>query len=316
MNSKLKVGIVGVGNVGSTLAFCLAINDICDEILLKDIRIDFAKAISLDVSQAAKTQGSGSVIKAIESKEDFKDCNIVVITAGIARKPGMSRDDLLLKNVKIMQDIIEEVIVFNKDAIIIIVSNPLDAMVYTALKASRFPRNKIIGMAGILDSSRMEHFILEELEDKELKIKACVIGGHGNEMLPLPNFSTINNQPLEDYLTTSQINKVVKKTKNAGIEIVNLLKTGSAYYAPGLSTFMMIKAIIADTKEIFPCTVSLEGEYGYTNIVAGVPIRLGKNGCEEIINLKLNTLEKEYFDKSILSIEKLINTLNQKLHSF
>lgn len=307
-----KVGIIGVGNVGSTLAFSLAMNQTCNEILLKDIREDFVEAMSLDISQAAKASGSHTVAYAISKPEDFKQCDIVVITAGIARKPGMSRDDLLLINAKIMQSVVEETVLYNQEAIIIVVSNPLDAMVHIALTSSGFPRNRVIGMAGILDSARMAHFIAQKLENKNLLIEASVMGGHGDDMVPLPQYSSVDGKPLVDVLSQEDIADVITKTKHGGAQIVGLLKTGSAYYAPGRSIAIMVEAILNDTQKVYPCAVRLEGEYGYENSVAGVPIRLGKNGCEEVILLGLNASEKEQFLHSVNSVRELVNTLEDK----
>jgi malate dehydrogenase len=301
-----RVGIIGTGNVGSSLAYTLALKNICDEILLKDLREDFTKAIQLDISQASI---SNINVKAIKKNEEFNDCDVIVITAGIPRKPGMSRDDLLLTNYKIMKSIVSDVIEFNKNAIIIVVANPLDAMVYTALKTSNFPRNRVLGMAGILDTARMNSFIKDELKSKNYEIKSLVIGGHGNEMVPLINYSSINNEPLEKYLNDSQIELIIEKTRNGGAEIVSLLKTGSAYYAPANSTALMVKAILNDTKEVFPCSILLNGEYGYMDVVTGVPIILGRNGCEQIVEFDLNELEKSQFDSSINSVKELINIL-------
>lgn len=304
-----RIGIIGVGNVGSTIAFSLAIDNKCKEIYLKDIREDYVEAMSLDISQAAKANSSNTQIKAISKPEEFCDCQIVVITAGIARKPGMSRDDLLLTNSKIIKSVMSEVEQFNKEAIFIIVSNPLDAMVYSALKASNLPRTKVIGMAGVLDSSRMAHFISEKLEDKNVKIVAAVMGGHGDDMVPLVNYSTINGKSLNEYFTENEISEIIEKTKFGGAQIVGLLKTGSAYYAPGFSVSLMVEAILNDDKKSFPCAVLLDGEYGYKDVVAGIPIKLGKAGCEEIIELDLQLEQKTAFKKSINSVNELINVL-------
>ena len=308
MNKK-TVGIVGVGNVGSTLAFTLASKNICSSLLLKDLREDFVKAMALDISQAANAAKSKTVIKACLKDEEFKDCDIVVITAGIARKPGMSRDDLLLTNAKIMTSVINSVINYNPNAVIIIVSNPLDAMVYTALKASNYPRNKIIGMAGILDSARMAHFIFEKLGYGQGQIEASVMGGHGDDMVPLADFSTVAGVNLSEVLSKEDIDDIVNKTKNGGAQIVKLLETGSAYYAPAYSTTLMIEAILEDKREIYPCAVRLEGEYGYSDIVSGVPVMLGINGVEKIIELNLKEEQKKQFAKSIASVRELINII-------
>lgn len=307
-----KVGIVGVGNVGATLAFTIAEKNICSSILLKDIRENIVQAMALDISQAANAAKSKTIVKACLNDEEFKDCDVVVITAGIARKPGMSRDDLLLTNAKIMSQVINSVTTFNPNAIIIIVSNPLDAMVYTALKASNYPRNKIIGMAGILDSARMSHFILEKLGYGEGQIEASVMGGHGDDMVPLPNFSTVAGVPLSEVLKDEDIQDIVDKTKNGGAQIVKLLETGSAYYAPAFATAQMVEAIIEDKKEIYPCAIKLEGEYGYKDIVSGVPVMLGANGLEKVIELHLNEKQKEEFSKSVASVQELVDILENK----
>jgi malate dehydrogenase len=304
-----KVGIIGVGNVGSTIAYSLATKGICDYILLKDIRENFTKAIALDISQAASLVSSNTTIKAVEKDSEFKDCDVVVITAGIARKPGMSRDDLLYTNAKIMKSIIENVIEYNKNSIIIVVSNPLDAMVYTALKISNWARNKIIGMAGVLDSSRMIHFIKEKLSAK--KIEASVMGGHGDDMVPLIESSKVDGKFLSSLLSKDEIDDIIKKTKNGGLQIVKLLEIGSAYYAPAFSTILMIEAILEDKKDVFPCAVRLDGEYGFSNVVTGVPIVLGKNGMEKIIEHKLSDNEKNQFSKSVNSVMSLIDKLDE-----
>jgi len=310
--SSKRVGIVGVGNVGATLAFTLATKNICSSILLKDIRENIVQAMALDISQAANAAKSNTFVQATVNADEFKDCDVVVITAGIARKPGMSRDDLLLTNAKIMSSVINDVITFNPNAIIIIVSNPLDAMVYTALKASNYPRNKIIGMAGILDSARMSHFILEKLGYGAGQIESSVMGGHGDDMVPLPNFSTVAGVPLNEVLSNEDIEDIVNKTKNGGAQIVKLLETGSAYYAPAYATSLMVESILEDKKEIYPCAVKLEGEYGYKDIVSGVPIMIGENGVEKVIELHLTEDQKEEFSKSVASVQELVDTLEQK----
>lgn len=310
MNNK-KVGIIGVGNVGSTLAFTLASKNMCSQIVLKDVRENIVQAMALDISQSAHAAKSETKITAAMNSQEFSNCDVVVITAGVARKPGMSRDDLLLINAKIMTSVVEETIKYNQNAIIIIVSNPLDTMVYTALKTSKWPRNKIIGMAGILDSSRMSHFIFEKLGYGQGQIEASVMGGHGDDMVPLPNFSTVAGLALTEVLSDEEIQDIVNKTKNGGAQIVKLLETGSAYYAPAYSTSLMVEAILEDKKEIFPCAVMLEGEYGYKNIVAGVPIMIGKDGAEKIIELNLDDNQKEEFNKSINSVQELIDTLEK-----
>lgn len=311
MNNK-KVGIIGVGNVGATLAFNLASKSLCNEIVLKDLRENIVEAMALDISQSANAANSKTKVGFAHNNENFANCDVIVITAGIPRKPGMSRDDLLLTNAKIMTSVINDINEQNPNAIYIIVSNPLDAMVYTALKASKLDKNKVLGMAGILDSARMSHFIFEELGYGEGEIDASVMGGHGDDMVPLANYSTVNGKPLDKILNEEQIEKIINKTKHGGAQIVKLLETGSAYYAPAYSTSLMVEAILSDNKKVYPCAVMLEGEYGYENIVAGVPVRLGKNGVEEVIELKLDEKQTAEFAKSIDSVKELVDTLDTK----
>lgn len=312
MNKK-RVGIVGVGNVGATLAFTLATKDICSSILLKDQRENITQAMALDISQATNAANSKTVIHACLSDEEFNNCDVIVITAGVARKPGMSRDDLLLINAKIMTSVIKSIIPYNPNAIIIIVSNPLDAMVYTALKASNWSRNRIIGMAGILDSARMAHFIFEKLGYGQGQIEASVMGGHGDDMVPLADFSTVAGVSLNEVLSEDDIEDIINKTKNGGAQIVKLLETGSAYYAPAYSTILMIEAILSNKKKIYPCAIMLEGEFGFKDIVSGVPIMLGSNGVEKVIELNLKEKQKLQFSKSVSSVKNLITTLEEKI---
>jgi len=306
-----KVGIIGVGNVGSTLAYTLASKAVCGKIVLKDIRENIVKAMALDISQAANAANSDTFVYAAKDSSDLKDCDVIVITAGLPRKPGMSRDDLLLTNAKIIEIVIKDVEKQAPNAIIIVVSNPLDAMVFTAIKKSNFPKNRVIGMAGILDSARMSHFILEKLGYGAGQIDASVMGGHGDDMVPLPNFSTVAGVPLDAVLSADDIEDIVNKTKNGGAQIVKYLETGSAYYAPAHSTSLMVEAILGDKKEIYPCAVLLDGEYGYENIVSGVPVMLGSSGIEKIIELNLTDEQKGLFKKSVASVKELIDTLNK-----
>ena len=312
MNKK-RVGIVGVGNVGATLAFTLATKDICSSILLKDQRENITQAMALDISQATNAANSKTVIYACLNDEEFNNCDVIVITAGVARKPGMSRDDLLLINAQIMTSVIKGIIPYNPNAIIIIVSNPLDAMVYTALKASNWSRNRIIGMAGILDSARMAHFIFEKLGYGQGQIEASVMGGHGDDMVPLTDFSTVAGVSLNEVLSEDDIEDIINKTKNGGAQIVKLLETGSAYYAPAYSTTLMIEAILNNKKKIYPCSIMLEGEFGFKDIVSGVPIMLGSNGVEKVIELNLKEEQKLQFSKSVSSVKNLITTLEEKI---
>ncbi len=310
MNKGKRVGIVGVGNVGSTVAYSLAMLGACHEVILRDNKIDVAKGRALDMSQAASAIRSHTVVSVAESMEDLVDCDVVVVTAGSPRLPGMSRDDLLMVNAKITKDVIKGIAKHSPDAVIIMVSNPLDVMTYVALKESGFDRSRVLGMAGILDSARMASFIQEKLGYGGGQIRASVMGGHGDDMVPLPQYSTIAGVPLSDLLSEAEIEEIVDRTRHGGAEIVAHLKTGSAYYAPGKSTAIMVDAILKDTKQIYPCAVCLEGEYGYSDVVSGVPIMLGANGAEKIIEVTLDEIEEKMFEKSCGSVKSMIDTLN------
>lgn len=309
INGK-RVGIVGAGNVGSTIAYSLAMLGSCHEIILRDNKIEIAKGKALDMSQAAAAVRSHSTVKVAESMADLTDCDVVVITAGSPRLPGMSRDDLLMINAKVTREVIEGVAKYSPNAIVIMVSNPLDAMTYVALRESGFNRSRVIGMAGVLDSARMAAFIQEKLGYGGGQIRASVMGGHGDDMVPLPRYSTVAGVPLSDLLTPNEIDEIVQRTRKGGAEIVALLQTGSAYYAPAKATAIMVEAILKDTKQIHPCAVYLEGEYGFSGVVSGVPVMLGANGAEKIIEVTLDDAEKAMFAASCKSVQGLIDTLN------
>lgn len=314
MNQGKRVGIVGAGNVGATVAYSLAMLGACHEIILRDNKIDIAKGKALDMSQAASAVRSHTVVSVAESMEELTDCDVVVVTAGSPRLPGMSRDDLLMINAKITKEVIEGIAKYSPNAIVIMVSNPLDAMTYVALKESGFDRSRVLGMAGILDSSRMASFIQEKLGYGGGQIRASVMGGHGDDMVPLPRYSTVAGVPLSDVLTDAEIEEIVDRTRHGGAEIVGYLKTGSAYYAPAKSTAIMVEAILKDTKQIHPCAVYLDGEYGFSDVVSGVPVMIGANGAEKIIEVTLDEKEKAMFAKSCASVQTLIDALNE--HKF
>jgi malate dehydrogenase len=315
MSQSNKVSIIGAGNVGSIVGYSLAMQGLAHEIVLVDRDVDRAKGKALDMSHAASAIRSHSIVKAAESYDDVGDSKVVVITAGFPRKPGMSREDLLFKNAEIMIEVVEKIKKVAPDSILVVVTNPLDAMTYTALRASGFERERVIGMAGILDSARMAYFIYEKLGYGAGQIRASVIGGHGDFMVPLPRYSTVAGVPLSDLLTQKEIDEVVERTKKAGAEIVGYLKTGSAYFAPGKSTAIMVEAILKDSKQIFPCATYLEGEYGYSHVVNGVPVMLGRNGAEKIIEVTLDHCEKELFRRSIQSVKEMIELLDKKFFS-
>ncbi|HUH41701.1 MAG: malate dehydrogenase [Sulfurimonas sp.] len=311
MNQGKRVGIVGAGNVGATVAYSLAMLGSCHEIILRDNKIDVAKGKALDMSQAAAAVRSHTIVSVAEEMSDLTNCDVVVVTAGSPRLPGMSRDDLLMINANITKDVIAGVAKYSPDATIIMVSNPLDAMTYVALKESGFERSRVIGMAGILDSARMASFIQEKLGYGGGQIRASVMGGHGDDMVPLARYSTVAGVPLTDLMSSAEINDIVTRTRNGGAEIVGYLKTGSAYYAPAKATALMVEAILKDTKQIHPCAVFLEGEYGHSDVVSGVPVMLGANGAEKIIEMSLDESEKAMFEGSCNSVRTLIDTLNK-----
>ncbi|MCK9162411.1 MAG: malate dehydrogenase [Arcobacter butzleri] len=309
-----KVTIIGAGNVGSTIAYILAMNGSAHEVVLRDNKTDRAKGMALDMSQAANAARAHTVVTAANDASDIADSDVVVIAAGSPRKPGMSRDDLLLVNAQVMREVVADIVKYAPKAIIVPVSNPLDAMVYVALKESGWSRNRVIGMAGVLDSARMAHFIYEKLGYGAGQIRASVMGGHGDDMVPLPRFSTVAGVPLTDLLSWDEIDEIVEKTKNGGAQIVSYLQTGSAYYAPAKATAIMVEAILKDTKQIYPCAVMLDGEYGYKDVVSGVPVMLGARGAEKVIEASLNEEQAGRFAKSVASVQELIDTLNK--HKF
>ncbi len=312
MEKQSKVSIIGAGNVGATIGYSLAMHGTCHDLVLVDREEDRAKGKALDMSQAAAAARSHTIVKAAEGYQDIKNSEVVVITAGSPRLPGMTRDDLLMTNAKITKEVILKVREYAPNAIVIMVSNPLDTMTYVALKVGQYPKNQVLGMAGILDSARMAHFIYEKLGFGSGQIRATTMGGHGDYMVPLQRYSTVAGIPLTDLLKTEDIDEIVERTKRGGAEIVDYLKTGSAYYAPAKATALMIKAILMDSKQIYPCAVYLDGEYGYHDIVNGVPTTLGKNGAENVIEISLNHCEREQFRKSVNSVQMLIDVLNEK----
>jgi len=312
MSKGKKVAIIGAGNVGATVAYALAMKGVCHEIVLRDRNSEIAQGKALDMSQAANAARMHTVVSVAEEASDLAGSDVVVITAGSPRLPGMSRDDLLLINAEITREVVQDVKTYAPDAIIIMVSNPLDVMTYVALKASGFPKERVMGMAGILDSARMAHFIHEKIGYGAGQIRASVMGGHGDDMVPLPKFSTVAGVPLTDVLDEEDIIEVVERTKGGGAEIVGYLKTGSAYYAPAKSTAIMVEAILTDTKQIHPCAVFLDGEYGHSDVVSGVPVALGSNGVEKIFNMTLSAGQKRKFAKSVNSVRSMINVLKDK----
>ncbi len=304
-----KVTVIGTGNFGSTVAFILAMRGACHEVVLRGRNLDIAKGKALDMSQAANAAREHTVVRAGAGPEDMAGSKIVVITAGAPRTPGMSRDDLLTKNAKIVKAYALEIKEYAPNAIVVVVSNPLDVMTYVALKFTGFPRERVLGMAGILDAARMAHFIYEKLGYGAGQIRATVMGGHGDTMVPLPKFTTVAGVPIDDLLDSEEIGEIVQKTRNGGAQIVNLLGDGSAYYAPAKSTAVMVDAILKDTKQIHSCAVMLKGEYGYKDMVSGVPVMIGTEGAEQVIEMTLKTLQKTRFKNSVASVKEMVDIL-------
>ena len=307
MNRK-KITIVGAGNVGATAAHWAAERELGD-IVLVDIIEGMPQGKALDLMEASPTGGFDSNIIGTNGYEETKDSDVVIITSGLARKPGMSREDLLQKNKEIIQSVTEQVVKHSPNCIIIMVSNPLDTMTYLALKVSKFPKNRVVGMAGILDTARFRTFIAMELNVSVEDTQAMLLGGHGDTMVPLPRYSTVAGIPITELLPEEKIDALVERTRTGGAEIVSLLKTGSAYYAPASAAVEMAEAILKDSKKILPCAAYLEGEYGLNDICFGVPVKLGANGIEEIIELKLNADEMAAVKKSAEGVNKSIDNL-------
>ena len=305
---KKKVTIVGSGNVGATAAHWIIDKELADVILV-DIVEGIPQGKALDLLQSGPIEGFDCEVVGTNQYEDTSDSDIVIITAGLPRKPGMSRDDLLIKNYEIVKNVTEQIVKHSPQSILIIVSNPLDAMVQTAYRVSGFPKNRVIGMAGILDSARFRTLISQELDVSVENIHAFVLGGHGDTMVPLPRYSTVSGIPITDLLSSEKIDALVKRTANGGAEIVSLLKTGSAFYAPSAAVTEMVEAIFKDKKKILPCAAFLEGEYGINGLFVGVPVKLGKNGIEEIIQIALQPEEEEALKNSAAAVKELVEII-------
>ena len=304
-----KVTVVGAGFVGATCARRIIEKDLADVCLI-DIIEGLPQGRALDLMESAPVEGYSAQIVGTNDYKDTKDSDIVVITAGIARKPGMSRDDLLQTNAKIITDVVTKIVKHSPNAILIMVTNPLDVISYLAYKVSGFKSNKVIGMAGVLDSARYRYFIAEALDVTPSLVHAFVLGGHGDSMVPLPRYSTVNGIPITQLLPKKKIDEINKRTQNGGAEIVGLLKTGSAYYAPSASAVEMVKSILLDENKVLPCCVYLNGEYGLRDIYCGVPARLSKNGLEEIVKIDLTKEELASLKKSSDAVKANIKKLN------
>ena len=306
-----KISVIGAGNVGATAAHWIASKELGDVILL-DIVEGMPQGKSLDLLESSPIGRFDVNISGTNNYEDTKNSDIVVITSGIARKPGMSRDDLIATNAKIIKDVTQNIAKYSPNAIIIIVTNPLDAMVYVAYKASGFPKHRVLGMAGILDSTRFRSFIAKELDVSVEDVDAMVLGGHGDTMVPLPRYSTVNGIPITELLPKEKINFLVERTIKGGEEIVNLLKT-TAYYAPSAAVAEMVESILKDKKRILPCAAYCDSEYNVHGYFVGVPVKLGRNGVEKVIELKLTLEEMSQFKKSVEHVKSLVEATKRYL---
>ena len=304
-----KVTVIGSGNVGATAARSLADKELADVVVL-DILEGVPQGKALDMLEACPVEGSDARVLGTNDYADTEGSDIVVITAGLARKPGMSRDDLLNKNHQIIKSVTEQVVRYSPDCIIVPVTNPLDAMCQVVYRVSGFPRERVIGMAGVLDSARMRTFIAQELNVSVENTHAFVLGGHGDTMVPLPRYSTVAGIPITELMDAATVDAIVARTAAGGAEIVKLLGTGSAYYAPGSSVVEMVEAILKDKKKILPCAAFLQGEYGISDLYVGVPVKLGAAGLEEIIEITLTDDEQAALKKSADAVRELVGVIN------
>ncbi len=306
-----KVGIVGAGFVGATAAYSLALLGACHEVVLYDINTDLAKGKAIDIGQSTCYSSHGTIVSAAQTAEDLKGCDIIVITAGVPRKDGMTRADLLMINAKIMKDVVGNIMKYSPEAIILCVSNPLDIMTYVIHKMTGWNRNRIIGMAGALDGARMAYQIHKVVGYGAGQIRGMLIGDHGQNMIPLPHISAVGGVPLDQIVSNEDMQGIIERTKDGGAEIVKHLGT-SAYYAPGRAISVMVEAILDDSRIVMPSCVMLDGEYGYKNITVGVPVILGSGGVKKIIELNLDNETKAKFKISVDSIQDGIDILENE----
>jgi len=303
-----KISIIGAGNVGATCAQRLAERGYAD-IVLVDIIEGLTQGKALDILESAPVLNFNSRLIGTNSYQETANSDVVIITSGIGRKPGMTRDELLLINTKIITEVTHSVASYSPDCIIIMVTNPVDAMTYLALRATQFSRNRVFGLSGVLDSARFRTFIAAELNVSVADVSACILGQHGKNMVVIPRLSTVNGTPVTKIMPPETINKLVKRTVKGGAEIVDLLKTGSAFYAPSAAVAQMVDAVILDKKQILPCATYMEGEYGIKDTVISVPVKLGRNGIEQIVELELTAEEKAALANSAKAVQELVNTM-------
>ena len=308
MAARPKITVVGAGNVGASVAQYAVERELGDVVLV-DVIEGVPQGKALDLAQAGPVHRYDSALVGSNGYDETADSDIVIITAGLARKPGMTRDDLLFKNAEIVGSVVDQVAARSKRAILVLVTNPLDAMVQLAWKKSGFPPERVVGMAGILDSARFRTFIARELDVSVENVTAFVLGGHGDTMVPLPRYSTVAGIPLTELLPKAKVDELVKRTANGGAEIVALLKSGSAYYAPAAAAVEMVEAILKDKKKILPCAAYLNGQYGVRGLYVGVPVKLGRAGVEQVIEITLTPEEQAAFAKSAAAVRELVDKL-------
>ena len=308
---RSKITVVGAGNVGATLAQRLAERNYADVVLV-DIVEGLPQGKGLDMLESGPIVGFDSLITGANSYEETAGSDVVVVTSGVARKPGMSRDDLVMINAKVISSVVREVSRHSPDSVLVMVTNPLDAMAQVAGAVSGFPRERVVGMAGVLDTARFRTFIAQELGASVLDVQAYVLGGHGDTMVPLTRLTTVAGVPVEKLIPRDRLEQIVQRARDGGAEIVNLLKTGSAYYAPSAAAAQMVDAILLDTRQVLPCSVRLQGEYGLQNIFTGVPCRLGAGGLVEVVEVELTADETEALHRSARAVNDVLEVIDSR----
>tara|TARA_B100000029_G_scaffold459879_1_gene490388 strand:- start:4356 stop:5306 length:951 start_codon:yes stop_codon:yes gene_type:complete len=306
MYMKKKISLIGAGQIGGTLAHLISIKELGDVVLF-DVAEGIAKGKALDIAQSTSIDGFNINLKGTSNYNDTKDSDVVIITAGVARKPGMTRDDLLEVNLKIIKQVAEGIKKSSPKAFVICITNPLDVIVMAFQKYSGFLPSKVVGMAGILDTSRFKYFLSQELNMPVKNIDTLVLGGHGDSMVPMPNHTKVNGKPLNQLIKKEKLNSIIERTRKGGAEIIKFLEKGSAFYAPAASGVEMAESYIKDLKKTLPCAAYLNGEYSVKNIYAGVPVIIGKNGVEKVVEINLSQEEKMQFDNSIKEVQKLFD---------
>ena len=307
---KKKISLIGAGQIGGTLAHLISIKELADVVLF-DVAEGIAKGKALDIAQSTSVDGQNINLSGTNNYKDIENSDVIIITAGVPRKPGMTRDDLLGTNLKIIKQVADGIKKNSPKAFVICITNPLDAIVMAFQRYSGLSTSKVVGMAGILDSSRFKYFLSQELNTPSKNIQTLVLGGHGDTMVPMPNQTIVNGKPLNDLISKEKLNSIIERTRKGGAEIIKLLEKGSAFYAPAASAVEMAESYIKDLKKTLPCAAYLNGEYGVKNLYAGVPVKIGKNGVEKIIEINLSNEEKKQFDHSIKAVQKLFDAVKK-----